>query len=120
MKITDKPARVKDISNAFKCLSQARDESQKIDFNADEGAFGWQIMAILMSYPDEIIKAIYYINREEEDLDNLYDTSDMADIRELVTKLIEVNRENLKKGGIFSSTNQNETSEKTETTKTEE
>ena len=94
MTITEKPASLFHIAKAMKCIATVREELGNIDWE-NEQALGVAIVSLVFAHPDEILKAIFYINREEATLEEIQGIEDAQELEKLVTQLIANNRGNV-------------------------
>jgi predicted CopG family antitoxin len=94
MQITDKPATLGHIGKAMRSLSSVRTELHSLSWE-DNKKLTIDIVTLLMSHPDEIFEAIYYINREEETLENIKNIDDFSDLEQPIAQLYENNSRNI-------------------------
>ena len=94
--ITDKPATVWHIAQAMKCLAnpELKKELRGIDFEKSE-ELGANILMLLVSHPDEIITALYYLNREAEDIQMIKNIDDGEDLAKLIEAIVKNNQNNV-------------------------
>lgn len=96
MTITNKPASLFHIAKAMKALVSKELRAELRSLNTEkESELGLGILSLMMSYPDEIITAVYYINREEATLEEIQAIDDATELEKLITALIANNQSNV-------------------------
>lgn len=96
MKITDHPATVWHIAQAMKCIAtpELKQELRHINWENNE-ELGANLLMLLLSYPEQILTALYHLNREEATMEELKAIEDGEELARLIETLIKNNQPNV-------------------------
>ena len=96
MKITDHPATVWHIAQAMKCIAtpELKQELRNTNWENNE-ELGANLLMLLLSYPEQILNALYHLNREEATMEELKAIEDGEELARLIEAIIKNNQPNV-------------------------